>query len=201
MSDDDIAAKRGLGYAKSVPEALALLDAAPTTPPSCCARPRWSRCATVAAPGETMPPKSTYFFPKVLTGTRLQPAELSRPAPLGARGQDLHAQGRRRHDLALVRRPGREDRRPHRGLRLPRRGRRRPRRRPLALRPRRRRARRRHPAPAGRALRRRRRARDRAGGGRAPRGRGQPHHRRDGRRARADRSTATWTGSTCRRSS
>ena len=30
----------------------------------------------VAAAGETMPPKSTYFFPKLLTGHRLQPAEL-----------------------------------------------------------------------------------------------------------------------------
>ena len=30
----------------------------------------------VAAAGEVMPPKSTYFFPKVLTGLRLQPAGL-----------------------------------------------------------------------------------------------------------------------------
>ncbi len=38
-------------------------------------------------------------------------------------GAHLHEEGRRRHDLALVRRPGLEVRRPHRGLRRARRGR------------------------------------------------------------------------------
>ena len=37
-------------------------------------------------------------------------------------GEDLHAQGRRRDDLALVRRPHAEERPAHRGLRRPRRG-------------------------------------------------------------------------------
>jgi hypothetical protein len=42
-----------------------------------------SQVREVAAAGETMPPKSTFFFPKLLTGLVL-PAELRR-----ARGRDL----------------------------------------------------------------------------------------------------------------
>ncbi len=34
----------------------------------------------VAAAGVNMPPKSTYFFPKVLTGDAVQPARLSSSA-------------------------------------------------------------------------------------------------------------------------
>ena len=54
-----------------------------------------------------MPPKSTYFYPKVPTGLVFNPSS-----------EDLHAQGRRRHHRALVRRPRAEVRRPARGLRL-----------------------------------------------------------------------------------
>ena len=43
------------------------------TPPSCFARRRSSRCARSPPHGETMPPKSTYFFPKVLTGIVFNP--------------------------------------------------------------------------------------------------------------------------------
>ena len=73
MSDEDIAAKRGLGYAKGMDEARALLgegtyDAAfllrPTPVP---------QVREVAAAGETMPPKSTFFFPKLLTGIVFNP--------------------------------------------------------------------------------------------------------------------------------
>ena len=73
MSADDIAAKRGLGYAKSVPEARKAVrdgsyDAAfllrPTPVP---------QVREVAAAGETMPPKSTFFFPKLLTGIVFNP--------------------------------------------------------------------------------------------------------------------------------
>jgi uncharacterized protein (DUF1015 family) len=34
-----------------------------------------ARVRAVAAAGESMPPKSTYFFPKVLTGMVLNPLE------------------------------------------------------------------------------------------------------------------------------
>ena len=73
MSGDDIAAKRGLGYAKSIAEAREAVrdgsyDAAfllrPTPVP---------QVREVAAAGETMPPKSTFFFPKLLTGIVFNP--------------------------------------------------------------------------------------------------------------------------------
>ena len=69
MSEDDISHLRGLGYARSTAEARELVssrrraDAAFFMGPTPVERVR-----DVAAAGETMPPKSTYFFPKVLTG-------------------------------------------------------------------------------------------------------------------------------------
>ena len=72
MSAEDVAAKRGLGYVKSVPEALAALegsyDAAFLLRPTPIEQVR-----AVAQAGETMPPKSTYFFPKFLTGIVFNP--------------------------------------------------------------------------------------------------------------------------------
>ena len=72
MTDADIAAKRGLGYAKGVREALGLLDQG--TQAAFLLRPTpVEQVREVAAHGETMPPKSTYFFPKVLTGLVFNP--------------------------------------------------------------------------------------------------------------------------------
>ena len=73
MSEEDIAAKRGIGYAKSVPEVMASLergsyDAAFILRPTPVEQVR-----EVAAAGETMPPKSTYFFPKILSGIVFNP--------------------------------------------------------------------------------------------------------------------------------
>ncbi len=122
------------------------------------------------------------LLPEAAHRDRLQPA-----LPSGvATDEDLHAQGRRRHDRPLVRRPAAEVRRPDRRLRDDRRGRLGARRRPFAL-----------PVPveaevaadlldlqrdlfvAGAEL------AAAPGGGRSARGRRQPDHRRDGRRARA----------------
>ena len=73
MSDHDIVAKRGIGYAKSVEDALGharrrrlrrRLHPAPD-PGRAGARDRGT--------DENMPPKSTYFFPKVLTGLVFNP--------------------------------------------------------------------------------------------------------------------------------
>jgi uncharacterized protein (DUF1015 family) len=73
MSEQDIAAKRGISYAKSVDEARASIDAGDCE----CAfllRPTpVERVREVAAAGEAMPPKSTYFFPKVLSGLVFNP--------------------------------------------------------------------------------------------------------------------------------
>jgi uncharacterized protein (DUF1015 family) len=73
MTEADIAAKRGLGYANSAGEARAAIaareaDCAFLLRPTPIAQVR-----EVAAAGETMPPKSTYFFPKVPTGIVFNP--------------------------------------------------------------------------------------------------------------------------------
>ena len=73
MSDEAIAAQRGVGYAKSVEEVRRLLgqgayDAAFLLRPTPVEQVR-----QVAGAGETMPPKSTYFFPKLLTGIVFNP--------------------------------------------------------------------------------------------------------------------------------
>jgi uncharacterized protein (DUF1015 family) len=72
MSDEDIDARRGLEYAKSVPDALAQLengyDVAFVLRPVPIEQVR-----AVAATDENMPPKSTYFFPKVMSGFAFNP--------------------------------------------------------------------------------------------------------------------------------
>ena len=73
MSGDDIAAKRGLGYAKGIDEARSAVrdgsyDAVFLLRPTPVEQVR-----EVAAAGETMPPKSTFFFPKLLTGIAFNP--------------------------------------------------------------------------------------------------------------------------------
>ncbi len=73
MSAEDIAAKRGLGYAKGIDQARAAIrdgafDAAFLLRPT-----PVSQVREVAAAGETMPPKSTFFYPKLLTGIVFNP--------------------------------------------------------------------------------------------------------------------------------
>jgi uncharacterized protein (DUF1015 family) len=72
MSSEDIEAKRGIGYTASAEQALAALDegvhAAFLMRPTPVEQVR-----AVAAAGEMMPPKSTYFFPKVPTGIVFNP--------------------------------------------------------------------------------------------------------------------------------
>ena len=73
MTDDDIDHLKGLGYARDADQALELVrsgqyDAAFFMSPT-----PVERVQEVAAAGETMPPKSTYFFPKVPTGLLFNP--------------------------------------------------------------------------------------------------------------------------------
>ncbi len=73
MSDDDISHFNGLFYARDTAEALAMVssgeyDAAFLMRPTPIVQVR-----EVAAAGENMPPKSTYFFPKLLTGLLFNP--------------------------------------------------------------------------------------------------------------------------------
>ena len=117
MTEEDIAAKRGIGYAKSIPDSLARArPRAPTTSPSSSAPPRSSRSARSPARARRCrrsPPTSSPSCSRAWSSTRS--TEPLRRGPgrceprIGwARGEDLHAQGRRRDDLALVRRPGAE---------------------------------------------------------------------------------------------
>jgi uncharacterized protein (DUF1015 family) len=73
MTDADIAAKRGLGYAKDAPETLRQLDEGAYQAAFLLRPTPVEQVRAVAAHGETMPPKSTYFFPKVLTGLVFNP--------------------------------------------------------------------------------------------------------------------------------
>ncbi|HEV7942509.1 MAG TPA: DUF1015 domain-containing protein [Solirubrobacteraceae bacterium] len=73
MSDHDIAELNGLWYARDAQEAIERVrdggaDAAFVMRPTPVARVR-----DVAASGENMPPKSTFFFPKLLTGLLFNP--------------------------------------------------------------------------------------------------------------------------------
>jgi uncharacterized protein (DUF1015 family) len=73
LSDDDISHFNGLFYARSTEEALAMVrsgeyDAAFLMRPTPVAQVR-----DVAAGGENMPPKSTFFYPKLLTGLLFNP--------------------------------------------------------------------------------------------------------------------------------
>jgi len=73
LSDEDISHFNGLFYARDTAEALAVVrsgeyDAAFLMRPTPIEQVR-----DVAAEGENMPPKSTYFFPKLLTGLLFNP--------------------------------------------------------------------------------------------------------------------------------
>jgi uncharacterized protein (DUF1015 family) len=73
LSEDDILAKRGLGYSKSVDDSLALLEAG-TYDVAFILRPiPVEQVKAICESSENMPPKSTYFFPKVLTGLVFNP--------------------------------------------------------------------------------------------------------------------------------
>jgi uncharacterized protein (DUF1015 family) len=73
MSEEDITERRGLEYANSVPDAVEMVaegiyDLAFILRPVPIEQVR-----AVAATDENMPPKSTYFFPKVMTGFVFSP--------------------------------------------------------------------------------------------------------------------------------
>jgi uncharacterized protein (DUF1015 family) len=75
MSEDDIAAKRGLAYQSSLEGALAMLEAKEADAAFFLRPTPIEHVRAVAAAGETMPPKSTYFFPKLLTGLVFNPLQ------------------------------------------------------------------------------------------------------------------------------
>jgi uncharacterized protein (DUF1015 family) len=68
MSDEAIDHLDGLGYARDFDQALELVDSGGYDAAFFMAPTPVERVQEVAAAGESMPPKSTYFFPKVPTG-------------------------------------------------------------------------------------------------------------------------------------
>jgi uncharacterized protein (DUF1015 family) len=73
MTEDDIAHLNGLAYARSTEQARERVQAGAAEVAFFMAPPPVERVRDVAAAGETMPPKSTYFYPKVLTGMVFHP--------------------------------------------------------------------------------------------------------------------------------
>jgi uncharacterized protein (DUF1015 family) len=73
LGEDDILAKRGIAYAKSVEDSLTLIGDG-TYDVAFILRPiPVEQVRAICESDENMPPKSTYFFPKVLTGLVFNP--------------------------------------------------------------------------------------------------------------------------------
>jgi len=74
MTPEDVEAKRGIAYTASAKEAIGRLEGGADA--IFLMRPTpVEQVRAVAAAGETMPPKSTYFYPKLLTGLVFNPLE------------------------------------------------------------------------------------------------------------------------------
>lgn len=73
MSDEDISHFRGLFYARDTREALAMVDSGDYDAAFLVRPTRVQQVRDLAATGENMPPKSTFFYPKLLTGLLFNP--------------------------------------------------------------------------------------------------------------------------------
>jgi uncharacterized protein (DUF1015 family) len=73
LTDERIDHLDGLGYARDVAQALALIEDATYDAAFFMAPTPVQRIQAVAEAGESMPPKSTYFYPKVPTGLLFNP--------------------------------------------------------------------------------------------------------------------------------
>jgi uncharacterized protein (DUF1015 family) len=73
LSDEDISQLHNFGYARDVEQALALVDSGQYDAAFLMRPTPVEQVRDVAAAGVNMPPKSTYFFPKLLTGLLFNP--------------------------------------------------------------------------------------------------------------------------------
>jgi len=73
LSEDDILAKRGIGYAKSVEDSLRLLEEGAYDVAFILRPIPVDQTRAICESDANMPPKSTYFYPKVLTGLVFNP--------------------------------------------------------------------------------------------------------------------------------
>jgi uncharacterized protein (DUF1015 family) len=75
MSEDDISHFNGLDYSRTTDEARERILSGDVEAGYFMAPTPVERIRDVAAAGEVMPPKSTFFFPKVLTGLLFHPLD------------------------------------------------------------------------------------------------------------------------------
>jgi uncharacterized protein (DUF1015 family) len=75
MTEDDISHQRGLGYARDLDEVMAGVRSGEYEIAFLLRPTPVEQVKGVAEAGETMPPKSTYFYPKILTGLLFNPLE------------------------------------------------------------------------------------------------------------------------------
>jgi uncharacterized protein (DUF1015 family) len=75
MSEGDIAAQRGVTYAKSTDAAVEAVESGAADAAFFMRATPIEQVQAVAAAGESMPPKSTFFYPKVPTGLVFSPLE------------------------------------------------------------------------------------------------------------------------------
>ena len=68
MSEDDVANKRGIDYSKSFADARDAVESGRVDAAFFMRSTPVEQVQAVAEAGESMPPKSTYFFPKIPTG-------------------------------------------------------------------------------------------------------------------------------------
>ena len=75
LSEDDIAAKRGIDYSKSFADARDAVESARADAAFFMRATPVEQVRQVAEAGESMPPKSTFFYPKIPTGLVFNPLE------------------------------------------------------------------------------------------------------------------------------
>ncbi len=75
MTEDDVANKRGIDYSKSFADARERVESGEADAAFFMRATPVEQVQAVAEAGESMPPKSTYFFPKIPTGLVFNPLE------------------------------------------------------------------------------------------------------------------------------
>jgi uncharacterized protein (DUF1015 family) len=75
LSEDDISHLNGLAYSKDLDDALASVNDGRADAAFIMRGTPIDQVREVAAAGETMPPKSTFFYPKIPTGLLINPLE------------------------------------------------------------------------------------------------------------------------------
>jgi uncharacterized protein (DUF1015 family) len=75
MSEDDVANKRGLGYSKDFADARDALESGRADAAFFMRATPVEQVREVAEAGESMPPKSTFFYPKIPTGLVFNPLD------------------------------------------------------------------------------------------------------------------------------